>query len=417
MFWPPAAGDQAPPHERHVGQPPDRRQLADRVDQDDRRRAAAALAAGALPARLRRTHRLPVPLEPGGHARRTARRAAGPGSAAGRDAGAGPRGRPPAPRPLRLPSCCRPRRPGRTGERPSSLPQLARLGVVPVALQAVVLDRAGDADPLARGRPGRRTARHSRRSGRPRRRCSRSVGPSGPAEAAVAAVAAGAEPGVDDRHLGPGRFAARIRFGQSSSSTRASTVGRIAADRPPRRPAEVERGVERDQVGKGPAGHGQAGRRGRRDDDLPARPPPGHLADQRPQQQDLADAHRVEPEAGLVADPQRGVAPELLRTTPRDTCPSGSCGRASSGSRRSARRRSRSDSERRASRGILSRTGDPVVLSAETPDLLATDVPQRRCQGRPCRRCDGPRRVGRRWPRAVPARRSSCARPTCSGLT
>ena len=83
-------------------------------------------------------------------------------------------------------------------------------------------------------------------------------------------------------------------------------------DGPPRRPAKVERGVEGHQVGIGPAGDGQAGGRRRRDHDLPVGTAAGHLAHQRPQQQDLAHAHRVKPEAGLVADPQGGLAPKLL---------------------------------------------------------------------------------------------------------
>ena len=206
MFWPPRPGTQAAAHERHVGQPPDRGQLADRVDQDDRRRCR----------RLAPTTRLVPSLAAPDHAsRRCCSSQRGhaveslgvPGHQDQPQAGVLAPGRP-----------VRGQRGGlfafhraaghehQVGVRagPASCAKLARLGVVPVAFQAVVLHRAGDADPIARERPARRTAGRSRRPERPRRRCDRSVGLQRASEAAIAAVAAGAEPGVDDRHLGPG---------------------------------------------------------------------------------------------------------------------------------------------------------------------------------------------------------------------
>ena len=124
----------------------------------------------------------------------------------------------------------------------------------------------------------------------------------------------------------------------------------------PCRPTEVQRCVERDQVRVGPPGHRQARRRRGRDHHFPVGTAAGHLAHQGPQQQDLADADRVKPETGLVADSPWSRSPRTFRSTLRDTYPPEAIDRRAE-ERRSPRRPSKSHSARMASRGILSRNG------------------------------------------------------------
>ena len=76
----------------------------------------------------------------------------------------------------------------------------------------------------------------------------------------------------------------------------------------------------------------------------------------------------MEPEAGLVADPDGGLAPELLVPTLAILARCGSIGRSGAARRRRGRR-SRSDSERMASRGILSRNGAPAVALGRAATL------------------------------------------------
>ena len=115
------------------------------------------------------------------------------------------------------------------GREPQHLAEIAGPGVVPVALQSVILDRAGDADPVARNSQLHEPAGVFGVLGRDG---------VDPIEAWFAAGGAGC--GIRDScamlsralmiaTLAPDAFAARIRFGQSSSSTRASTVGRMRA--------------------------------------------------------------------------------------------------------------------------------------------------------------------------------------------
>ena len=192
--------------------------------------------------------------------------------------------------------------------------KLAGPGVVPVALEAVEFHRAGDADPILRHTQLDEPAGVLvilRRDGVDlrQRRLQQDPQPS------ISPVAARAEPGIDDGDLGPRPLGRVDQVGPELELDECQHGRPDPLDRPLRRPTEVQRGVEGDEVGIGAACDRQPRGRRRGDHDLPPGTAAGHLADQGPEQQDLADTHRVEPEAGLVADPDGGVTPELLVPT------------------------------------------------------------------------------------------------------
>ena len=390
MFWPPRPGTQASPHERHVGQSPDRRQLADRVDQDDRRRTRLRVAESDWRStRLRRTTVSPCSAPASAPRRRIARRGGAPGSAASSGAAGGPRCTPPAPRLPRLPSCCRPRRPGRSRPGPAA-PRSSRVFALfrslsspsyftePVTLTRWLGNAQLDESPrvfrILRGHDVDAAERRLERA----------------AQAAIAAIAPRAETGVDDRHLGTRRaWPARIRLGQSSSSTRASTVGRIARDRPPGRPAKVERCVERDQVGirsrgrpPGPSTSSSRSRPPSWAGDGPSRGPEGAAAGPRPR------SPRGTRGRG-VADPQRGLSHGASPPSPRDTCPLEAIGRRAE--RREDHQGGRVDQVEREWHLGESFPGTVLVTTASRSDRsncrasTADACPRRSCQLRAIR--------------------------------
>src|SRR6185437_7422363 len=111
------------------------------------------------------------------------------------------------------------------------------------------------------------------------------------------------------------------------------------------------------------------GPRGGRDHRLPARAPSGQLLEDRLEQQDLADADRVEPDARAVADPVRGPAEELL-APPFAVLPGPD--RAIEQQRGTGRQERRVDQvEQAGHRGILSRTFGSSSIVGWASDFVA----------------------------------------------
>src|SRR5208337_3610695 len=194
---------------------------------------------------------------------------------------------------------------------PQLLAEIAGPGVVPVAFQSIILDRTGDAYPVARNSQLHEPASVIGVLRRDNVNASKR-GSQRSAQAAVSAIAPYAESGVDDRDFGSRRLRRPDQVRPQFQFDEGQHGRPDASHRPPGGPTEVQRCIKGDQVGKGPAGHRQAGRRGRRDDHLPVGTPPGHLTYQRSEQENLANTHGVKPEAGLASYPQRGVTTELL---------------------------------------------------------------------------------------------------------
>ena len=117
--------------------------------------------------------------------------------------------------------------------------------IVAIGLGAVELDRAGDVDAFPAGARVRGTARRRSSFWAAIRSISREQRGDERSDAAVAAKAAvrSSRP-LTMATVAPCRRAARIRFGQSSSSASTSTSGRMRRIAAADGPTEIERAVE-----------------------------------------------------------------------------------------------------------------------------------------------------------------------------
>ena len=131
-------------------------------------------------------------------------------------------------------------------------------------------------------------------------------------QASIAAITPRAQAGIDDRHLRSGSLGGPDQIGPELELHERQHRGPNPRDGTPGRPAKVEGCVERDQVRIGAASDREPRRGGRRDHHLPVRPAAGHFLHQGAKQQHFTHTDGMEPQARVIADPQRCLSQQFL---------------------------------------------------------------------------------------------------------